>query len=333
MAFGYSLFYKDKYIRPDLLTKALEMLAAELPPLAGRVKPPSLPPGLRKLGATAVELNGAGIELALAESRAHCVHDLGPHTWTSSLNDSKLGEFGVPFYAEPFNISDMMAGKEALFKVRLTRCADGHIVSVTVSHLLADAGRAVRLVERMAELYRKAAGAPHAGTPLHFNPSLETAKGFCEAVHGVPADWEPAPADHGLTLAQWMALPYRMYRHAARKFDVHMVYLPEQATKRLKQLAMGAHPSPSGTLDADPQAMRVSTMDAVQAFVATLVADLRRRPLVPTAPEEMTVNVDLLHEGAQAWKDPAALKSHVGNAVQILHVTGVDPGTGIDRKG
>ena len=324
MAFGYSLFYRDKYLRPDLLAKALGMLAAELPPLTGRVQPPTRPPGLRRLGDVIVDLNGAGIEFALAEARAHTIQGLGPHTWTLGMRGKPLSGFGVPFYAEPFSVPDMYAGKEALFKVRLTRCADGHVLSVTVSHLLADAGRAVQLVERVAELYRAAAGGSDPGAPLRFDPGLETPRGLAAAVRGAPEEWTPPPPDHGLSAGQLLAAPYRMYRHATTKYDVHMIYLPEESTKRLKAIAAGA-----GGGAAVPTSGRVSTMDAVQAFTATLVADLRRRALVPTAPEEMTVNVDLLHQGGgQGWKYTEAAARHVGNAVHILHVPGVDPGTG-----
>ena len=315
MAFGYSLFFKNKYIRPDLLAKAAASLATELPPLSGRVTPPRRAAGVRSMGEITIDLNNSGLELTLAETKAHCIDDLGPQTWLTGMEAQKLSSFGVPFYAEPFSVEKMYRGEEALFKLKLTRCVDGQILSVTVSHLLADAGRAVRLVERLSQLYRAAATGKDHGHPLHFSPELETPQGLAAAVKNAPSTWAPPSEDHHLTLAQWMATPYRMYRHASKVFDVHMLYLPKAAVTRLKAIAADYGGG-----------QKVSTMDAVQAFIVTLVADLRKRALVPTYPEEMTVNVDLLHRDVP-YKDPEALAHHVGNAVHILHVPGVDSGT------
>lgn len=317
-AFGYSLFYKDKYLRPDLLSKAAAQLASELPPLAGRVRPPRRPAGLRSLSETVIDLNNQGIELTFAETKAHRIEDLGPHTWLTGMHNKTLSSFGVPFYTEPFSIENMYNGKEALLKFKLTQCIDGSILSVTVCHLLADAGRSVSLVERLGQLYRALATNTDPGPPLRFNPSLETPHGLAAAVNNAPEKWAPPAEDYRLTLGQWLAAPYRMYQHASKEFDLHMLYLPKVAVQRLKAVANQQQKPGTG---------HVSTMDAVQAFIATLVADLRQKPLVPTFPEELTVNVDLLHRDV-AFKDPNALTNHIGNAVHILHVHGVDPGTG-----
>jgi hypothetical protein len=328
MAFGYSLFFKDSYIRPDLLEKAVASLATELPPLAGRVLPPKNGPGVRSMNETVVNLNNAGIELTIAETKCHKIEDLGPHTWLAGMNKRKLSSFGVPFYTEPFSVDNMYKGEEALFKLKLTRCIDGQILSVNVSHLLADAGRAVRLMERLSELYRANCAGTDPGPGLHFNPELETPQGLATALKDPPPAWNPPVEDHHLTLAQWLAAPYRMYRHTKKEFDVHMVYLPKIAVQRLKSIAIEEQRKQITTNSGEK---KVSTMDAVQAFIATLVADLKRRPLVPTFPEEMTVNVDLLHKNVP-YKDPEALERHIGNAVHILHVHGVEPGTGNREK-
>ncbi len=328
MAFGYSLFFKDSYIRPDLLKKAVASLATELPPLAGRVRPPKNEPGIRSMNETAINLNNAGIELTIAETKCHRIEDLGPRTWLAGMNNRKLSSFGVPFYTEPFSVDNMYKGEEALLKLKLTRCLDGQILSVNVCHLLADAGRAVRLMERLSELYRANCAGTDPGPGLHFNPELETPEGLAAALKTPPPQWDPPVEDHRLTLAQWMVAPYRMYRHTTKKFDVHMVYLPKIAAQRLKSIAIEDQKKQTrNTNNIFSGEKKVSTMDAVQAFIATLVADLKRRALVPTFPEEMTVNVDLLHKDVP-YKDPEALEKHIGNAVHILHVHGVEPGTG-----
>ena len=256
----------------------------------------------------------------LLQSLQHGIEDLGPRTWASGMSKRQLQGFSVPFYAEPFSTQLMDKGDEALLKIKLTRCRDGHILSATVNHILADAGRALRLVERLGELYRSAAEGTPKGAPLRASSSLETPEGFAAALEGPPPQWQPEAPDHGLTARQWAAAPYRMYRHVTDPFDMHLLYLPAVVTRRLKALAAKSGAGGEGGEG------RVSTMDAAQGFIATLVADLRGKDLVPTAPQELTVNLDLLHRG-QRFRDPGALARHVGNAVHILHVPGVAPGT------
>jgi len=327
MAFGYSVFFKNSNIRTDMLKKAVASLATELPPLAGRVRPPKRPPGLRALNETVIDLNNAGIELTIAETKDHKIEDLGPEVWNSGMSNRKLSSLGVPFYAEPFSVGNMYKGEEALFKVKLTRCIDGQILSITNNHILADAGRSVRLMERLSDHYLAACAGTDPGTALHFHPELETPQGLAASMKTLPPKWDPPVEDHHLTLAQWMATPYRMYRHTAKKFDVHMVYLPKIAMQRLKSIAVEEQKRQTSNDINIVKERGVSTMDAVQAFIATLFADLRKRALVPTFPEELTVNVDLLHKDVP-YKDPDAVEQHVGNAVHILHCHGVEPGTG-----
>lgn len=69
MAFGYSLFFKDGFLRPDVMAKSVAALAEELPAAAARVRPPHQAPGLRRMGDTVLDLNDAGIEFVLAEVR------------------------------------------------------------------------------------------------------------------------------------------------------------------------------------------------------------------------------------------------------------------------
>ncbi len=323
LAFGYSAVFAGAEIVAGPLRRAVAALAAETPVVAGRVAQTSRrPPGLRPLAATDVDLNDAGVELVLAEARGRTVASVGPETWTAGLAGRRLDAFGVPFYAEPFSVERMHAGTEPLLKVKRTALADGCVLSCTVSHLVADAGRAVHLAQRLGELYRAetaAAGGAAAGgggEPLRANGELETPEGFAAALAAAPPAWAPAQPDWGLTARQWIALPGRLRRHAAGRHDVHLVYLPAAALARIKAAAQGG-PQPGGA--------RLSTMDAAQAFLSAVAAGARGRPPVATAPAELTVNVDLLHAGLP-FRDPGAIACHLGNAVHILHVPGVPAG-------
>jgi hypothetical protein len=322
LAFGYSAVFAGAEIAAGPLRRAVAALAAETPVVAGRVAQTSRrPPGLRPLAAAAVDLNDAGVELVLAEARGRTVTSVGPETWTAGLAGKRLDAFGVPFYAEPFSVERMHAGAEPLLKVKRTALADGCVLSCTVSHLVADAGRAVRLAQRLGELYRAETAHPGGaaaagGEPLRADGALETPEGFAAALAAPPPAWTPAPPDWGLTARQWLALPELLRRHAAGRHDVHLIYLPAAALARIKAAAQGG-PQPGGA--------RLSTMDAAQALLSAVVAGARGRPLVATAPEELTVNVDLLHAGLP-FRVPGALARHLGNAVHILHVPGVPAG-------
>lgn len=328
--FGFSLsfFFKEKYLQPDILMQSLSALAHEVPQLSGRVALNTmLPAGLRSMRSAYVDMQPKahhGVEFVLAETKTHRIQDLGPATWLTGMSDQPLSQFTVPFYTEPFDANKMYKGEESLFKLKLTRCVDGQIVSVTVSHLLVDAGRALRLLERLAEYYRHFAyKKPLNGSVLKFDPSFETTQGLQQAVEGANRAYPAHHPDYRLSIGEMMKAPRKLYEYSTTKNDVCMVYLPKSAVKRLKAVACGGQTTNREGASSSP----VSTMDAVQGFIATLIADLRKKPLVPTAPEEVTVNVDLLHRDVP-FNDLHALSRHLGNAVHILHVPGLDPKRG-----
>ena len=318
LAFGYCFFYNDSYICQDLLSQAVSKLSEELPALSGRIRPTWLPRGIRKLKTIVIANNDAGIPFSYAKSLNHKIEDLNPSTWASGMKNRRLSEFGVPFYAEDFNARKLFKGEEALFKVKLTECCDGQILSITISHLLADARRALILMERLSQIYNSLKYKVSRGASLIYMPNLETVDGLASATGGKPKGWLPWSPDYNLTIKQWLMAPFLMFKHINQRFDLHLIYLPNDTLQRLKKIALGENiqSSINGGYHCN-----ISTMDALQAFLATLIADLRKWPLVPVFPQEITVNVDLL-QSIQEWKDPKSASRHIGNLVHILHVPG-----------
>lgn len=344
MTFGFAMFYNGR-INFDRLTQAASLLATELPQLAGRVKRScnnwqesllSTIPGLRSLGMTSIALSNSGFELVLAENRQLSLDDLGPQQWVTGLYRRSLASFPFPFYAEPLDIQKMLNGEECLFKLKITRCKDGDILSATISHMLCDGGRAIKLLARLSKLYKECKlpdGVPTESPSdlLSFTPSVETAGGYSELIGGKLKEEPgngPAGEDHhptDLSLTDWLSVPHALHHHQTKECDVCMLYLPKDSLQKLKTIA---NDDEVGGLQGSqsPGSMPVSTMDAVQAFIAVLVADLRKKTLVPTAPHELTVNVDLLHRNV-VFKDSFKPEQHLGNAVHILQVPGVPAGT------
>lgn len=322
LSFGYCFFHEGKAICPDMLAKAASILVSELPHLAGRMRKIPYLPLLQSWKKITIENNNKGVLLSLAKSMDHCINDLGPSTWACGMENRNLDGFDVPFYAETLDVQKIFKGEEPLLKLRLTECRDGQILGVAISHLLVDAGRALRIVQRLAHIYTCMPSNSNIGSPLTFNPKLESVEGFSEALIDPVPSWKAWPPDHGLTLKQWITAPYRMWKHVTKKFDVHIIYLPQETMRRLKTLAVDETVSLPFLDGWEARDAPITSMDAVQAFLATLCADLKRWPLVPIFPQEMTVNVDMIGPN-YAWKDLGSVSRHLGNMVHILHVPGI----------
>ena len=123
-------------------------------------------------------------------------------------------------------------------KLKLTRFSDGDIVSFSLAHVLSDAGRAMRLMQRLSEHYR----ALWVGRDLT-SPPLSTSSGIfaspqrlAAALERPPTDWQPRPLDAHLSARQWLGLPWKLLRHGTAQYDVHHIYLPLEAVQGIKDL-------------------------------------------------------------------------------------------------
>lgn len=317
-AFGYSLFYPNTRLDPFTFEQSLKNLQQELPALGSRVEILNY---RNRLSDVSLNLAGnphtgdRGVEISYCEDNHLLLTDLGLWSWTAGYANKTLEEFSVPFYAPKFDIKKMLKGKEPLLKFRILRCADGDVMSMGISHILADAGRAVRLLERLAEHYQAVnKGTPLKTPPLIMNPILESPQGFAAALedNSIPNNWKPAPFNASLTMSQLLSAPKNLMDYKSKKFDVHILHLPAATINHMKKIAVK---SPG-------EGLRISSMDAVQGFFAVLNNSLRNRPLVPMSPAELTVNVDLLHRDLR-FKNSADLQRHIGNTVIIHRIKGL----------
>lgn len=171
-----------------------------------------------------------------------------------------------------------------------------------------DGRHELHLLRRLSELYRGTLGTPLAGTTQACSYDA-----LRPALPPPPPGWKPTGLDPRLTPAQWASLPGAFWRFVAAEQGVHTIHLPREAVERIREVAGG------GPIPGPP----VSSLDAVQAFLAVLVNSLGGKPLVARAPALLTVNVELLH--ARLGLAPGVahqLERAMGNTIQILQVPG-----------
>lgn len=294
------------------------------------------------------------------------IQDFGPPTWPGPMARCSLFSTPAPFFAEPPISGKGSAAGGPLLKLRLTSCSNGDILSITVSHLVAgacvmgggggitslpllwsmqgqegrdasqkhwtplsppqtdqrtpplhtpshpDGRHELHLLRRLSELYRGTLGTPLAGTTQACSYDA-----LRPALPPPPPGWKPTGLDPRLTPAQWASLPCAFWRFVAAEQGVHTIHLPREAVERIREVAGGA-PIPGPP---------VSSLDAVQAFLAVLVNSLGGKPLVARAPALLTVNVELLHARlGLAPRVAHQLERAMGNTIQILQVPGLTPG-------
>ena len=281
-----------------------------------------------------------GIEVVYKNEPFLSLQDLGPETWTGGMAGRRLLDFPVPFYAPKFDMDNLLAGKEAVCKVTVLHCCDGDVLTFGFSHMLADAGRAIKICSRVAYYYKAAAAAARDGgggdissitttnitppPPLTATPELETPQGYMNVLKegSVPSD--PVTSLHqldtSLSLQQQLLAPIKLVQFALSKHEVHLIHLPATAVDRLKTIGSSTTSGQDTTTNKN-NINKISSMDAVQAFLVMLKSSLQGKSLVPVSPSELTVNVDTLH--GLEFKDKQALESCIGNFVVIKRMNGV----------
>lgn len=89
--------------------------------------------------------------------------------------------------------------------------------------------------------------------------------------HRRPPSWEPQPLDGRLSPLEWLGAPAKLAQSLRSRHDVHLLYLPRTVAQRVKEAAQARAGS----------GVRLSTNDAAQGLLHTLVADIRGMPLTP----------------------------------------------------
>ena len=83
--------------------------------------------------------------------------------------------------------------------------------------------------------------------------------------------WAPPPPPR-LRLREWLAAPWQLTGALRERHEVHLLYLPAPVVGRVQAAAAARSPG-----------SRISTNDALQGLLHSLVAAARGKPLVPAA--------------------------------------------------
>ncbi|KAI3430263.1 hypothetical protein D9Q98_004859 [Chlorella vulgaris] len=290
------------------LEAALAQTLSDLPFLAGRL---SKMQGMR-LASLHIKHTNEGALLTVAEAPTITVEAaMGPSSWPR--RSVTVPNPALPFYVDQLDPTRraLLRGKEPLMKVRLTRVADGAILSVTLCHVITDGVRWPALMAHLAARYRQSATGKLPDPQHLLKPSDRTLlssshmKGLLSEVMG-GVDASPAaalkrpPFKVRSSFAGWLRLTAQVLAPRRYLLELAILHIPKAEVANLKRLAA----------ESNPDSPAITTGDAVQAACILLIHAARGRPLLPVAPQKAMVMVQL-----------PAPAGYFGNAVCMLEVS------------
>ena len=294
MSFSVSLFYHNVSLSPSVMASALQRLANEAPILAGRTSTeanrvfPRLDDVTVNVTVT-VPTDGGGDTTSTdsgfsfrTETRSQSLRDAIGAIW-GNKNPLFLHERR----ASSHTIEPVSAGKtdaDELAQVDLVRYTDGTVLTLHISHLLADAGRAMKLLERLSAIYEA----------IDADDLVPQATITCDTWYDAQYDAQydfstilthstSPSASQLLRLrpAHLLELPAALRTYATTKFSPAYVYVPRAAVTSLQAC--------SNNLDDISPQDPISKMDIVQAIAVTLL----RRARASHPANSVVINMDL----------------------------------------
>lgn len=298
MVFGISLYYKTIKICPERMNEALKALTEEVPILTGRIKrPQSL---LATPSETRIVLDGSGFDFQSIK----CASKI-ENMYQSSLKPSKsytlLNATALPHVTNCIGPQQLVQGRRSLFAAELLDCDDGTVLNFTMSHILCDASRAIKLLERLSEIYSSLS----AGTAL-------TAEGWrYDSLFG-DIDLSRSQASDAetpfLSVKEIIQAPVEIFKYTTIKFKTMHVYVPLRFAQELQDKA---------NIKLGKSDIPLTKMDIVQALISTLILSLRRDKIYLERPDHFTINIDLTMQGVASSHQG---QPSLGNGSHILEV-------------
>lgn len=301
MAFSVSLFYKETYICPTLLRHSLHVLKSELPILSKRLKSTSL--GWRHPSCV-IEPRHKKYNLALSsKTRAMSMQTSMDMLWSESCPIQLFEERNY------IHRDQMINPSHDLIKFDLVNFADGSVLTMHIAHVLADAGRAVRILEKLSSIYQ--------ALQLHNSnkPSMLSqydawfAKNHMGARHHQPRGLQTALDVLKLDASKLMAIPGALRYYSKQTFVSKYLYVSSTAIKRLQQKVSDL----ACNLNMQP-----SKLDIVQAILISLIASVRKNRLIPDHHDTVTTNIEL----SRLSEDTQVPNDIIGNSSHILQIEG-----------
>jgi len=188
----------------------------------------------------------------------------------------------------------------------LIRCKDGSIVTLHISHILADAGRAFKLIERLSSIHEGLQGekeyVPKKLTyDTWFGKTLDTQAREDSERMTRPADVLRLRPGHLLSI------PNAFIQHISSKHVPLCFHIPRSSIALLQdQIANEC-----------PKQQRPSKLDIVQALNISLISAVRNGGFTPEPDQNVIINVEL-----SKVYNPGSVHDTLGNSSAFMEISG-----------
>ena len=305
MTFGMSFFFKETRICPETLRRSLINLADELPILTGRIKNGL---GKSKISGAFIMCNNEGFQMSVS-STGSSVRDIQMQSMRSN-HCSPCHSFPCPDYLRTtIDPSLMIRGKANIFQVEILQCSDGDVLSASFAHILADGKRAFELLLRLSEMYLAVSeGRIPTGRSMRYDAW------FVDSTCQFPGKSAPVKTQ---TLSLWdiLSTPKALFNYLTDDYEIVNLFISKRLVETIR--------SSSGCLKHSRH--HLTTLDIVQAFVSTLLLDIRKGRTTLQEPDIATINIELTKLLQYTSKDEDAQYSHLGNGSHIMAVETSSP--------
>lgn len=303
MSFSVSLFYPDNFISSSTLRKALSALVEEVPILAGRMTRSNEKIYPRFADCAIMfkqEYDGFPF-------RSTTVKDLSVKQAVNKIWDSKQAVTLYDTINRCHTLEPLSSMKKTgeLASIDLVRCTDGSILTLHISHVLADAGRAFKLLERISKIYTSfQTGGRWASQELTCDTWFE------RNLDSGTTCWENGMNRTstllGLKPSDIMSLPKLMKQYSTKYVPLYF-YVPRTSVEVVQKFINSRfndqnHPS---------------KLDIVQAINITLISAVRHNRMIPAPGENVVINVDL-----SKISNPSNISDILGNSSDFLEIKG-----------
>lgn len=306
ISFSISLFYPSNVVSESLLKASLSYLVQESPVMAGKIVKNSNGLSLPRFANCAIEYKRehGGVVLRSQTDKTATIRNIIDNIWSNTKSRTLHEIINHNHRLKPL---DPVKSSE-LAMMDLVRCKDGSIVTLHISHILADAGRAFKLMERLSSIYET----------LRIGKEYVPQKTTYDTWFGKTLDPSSLQAGEDKYLIKsleflrlhpghLLGIPSAIKHHISSKYVPMYFHVPRSSIESLQDCISRKWCNHH----------RPSKLDIVQALNITLISSIRNNRFVPAPGENVIINVDL----SKAY-NPANIVDTLGNSSAFLEISG-----------
>jgi hypothetical protein len=308
MSFTVSMFYQDVTLTRPVMASAIQHLANEAPLLAGRIESYSghivtrLSDHFITCKSGPKDDERCGFPFRYDQRESETVQQAVDSIWANRL-PLRLNQRRPMCHAvEPVTIN---TGKDdELTQIDVVRYADGTVVNLHISHILADAGRAIKILERLSIIYEA----------LENNRSIPPGSITCDTWFD-KAKQAKEHTDNTVDSSPLSALqlrpsdilqaPKSIFNYLTSTFVPVYLFVPRNYVENMHQQAQNQMHCTGTSL---------SKLDIVQALVITLIRHVRSG-MEPNPVAIINMDLSMLQP-----RDPGVAPDTLGNSSDFLKI-------------